>query len=181
MGLPMLTPDADEIFANAGFDALMWALARPGIARTLPAPGVAAIIASLIDRECTFHTTDQTLSAPLAATGARPVRLAEADYVFAGLGSPQEIAAMERLKSGNLLYPDDSATLVVPAQLGTGLRLQLSGPGVDGSVQITIGGIDRGFWSLREKLVRYPLGIDLYLVDAERVLGMPRSTKVEVL
>ena len=181
MSLAMLSPDADEIFANAGFDALMWALARPGTIQSLPAPGFSAIIASLIDRECTFHTTRTDLSAPLAATGARPVRLGEADYVFAGLATSHEIAPMERLKQGNLLYPDDSATLIVPARLGEGLRLKLSGPGIDGVAHVSIGGIDRAFWDLRETHVRYPLGFDLYVVDGSRVIGIPRSTKVEVL
>lgn len=181
MSVAMLSPDADEIFANAGFDALMWALARPGKVHTLPASGFTAIIASLIDRECTFYTTEHDLAAPLAATGARSVRLSEADYVFARLAASHEIAPMERLKTGNLLYPDESATLIVPARLGEGLRLRLSGPGIDGAVDVSIGGMDRGFWGLRETLVRYPLGFDLYVVDGNRVIGIPRSTKVEVL
>ncbi|MFS8046120.1 phosphonate C-P lyase system protein PhnH [Rhizobium sp. BR 314] len=29
--------------------------------------------------------------------------------------------------------------------------------------------------------LRYPLGWDLYLVDGKRLLGIPRSTKIEVL
>ncbi|MFA6154474.1 phosphonate C-P lyase system protein PhnH [Mesorhizobium sp.] len=181
MGLAMLSPDADEILANAGFDALMWALARPGTVQALPAAGFTAIIASLIDRECTFFTTQDDLSAQLAATGAKPARLGEADYVFAKLAAPHEIAPLARLKQGNLLYPDDSATLIVPARLGEGSRLQLSGPGIDGAAHVSIGGIDRSFWSLRETLVRYPLGFDLYAVDGMEVIGIPRSTKVEVL
>lgn len=181
MSLAMLSPDADEIFANAGFDALMWALARPGTIQALPSSSLTAIIASLIDRECTFYTTEHDLAAPLAATGARPVRLGEADYVFARLGESHEIAPMARLKTGNLLYPDESATLIVPARIGEGLHLKLSGPGVDGAVQVSIGGIDRAFWDLRETHIRYPLGFDLYVVDGNRVIGIPRSTKVEVL
>lgn len=181
MSLTMLTPDTDEIFANAGFDALMWALARPGTVLTLPASGLTAVIASLLDRECTFHTAEERLSGLLSATGAKAVPLARADYVFAAVDAPQAIALLERLKSGTLLYPDDSATLIAPARLGEGLRLRLSGPGIDGSTEVSIGDVDRAFWMLRDTHVHYPLGFDLFLIEDDRVLGIPRSTKVEVL
>ncbi|MDX8531904.1 phosphonate C-P lyase system protein PhnH [Mesorhizobium sp. VK25A] len=181
MSLAAMLPDQDEIFANAGFDALMGALARPGTIHTLPTPGFAAVVASLIDRECSFHTTQEPLTEPLARTGARPAPLGQADYVFAALAAPREIEALERLKRGNLLYPDDSATLIAAGIFNEGVRLRLSGPGIDGVGDISIGGVDRCFWPLRERLVRYPLGFDLFLVDGDRVIGVPRSTRVEVL
>ncbi|WP_368518087.1 phosphonate C-P lyase system protein PhnH [Rhizobium sp.] len=34
---------------------------------------------------------------------------------------------------------------------------------------------------MRAKAIRYPLGWDLYLVDGRRLLGIPRSTTIEVL
>ncbi|WP_145720206.1 phosphonate C-P lyase system protein PhnH [Mesorhizobium tianshanense] len=34
---------------------------------------------------------------------------------------------------------------------------------------------------MRARAIRYRLGWDLYLVDGDRVVGIPRSTKIEVL
>lgn len=189
MSLSIL-PTADDSRTNAVFEELIWALSRPGLLRTLPAGGFTAIAESLLDRECTFHVLGDRvldgesagdLERDLAATGARRADLAQADYVFAALGSAQAITGLSRLRIGTLAYPDDAATVFTPAELGTGQQLRLSGPGIRDSVTITVGGVDTSFWQMRAKAIRYPLGFDLYLVDGDDVIGIPRSTKVEVL
>jgi len=35
-------------------------------------------------------------------------------------------------------------------------------------------------WTLREQICRFPLGWDTLLVAADRVLGLPRTTQIEV-
>ena len=177
-----LLPTADDSRTNATFDELMWALSRPGLVRNLPFSGFETLAESLIDRECSFHvSSDAALARKLAETGARPASLVKADYVFATLGSHEEVATLSTLRIGTLAYPDEAATLFAPARIGSGQALRLSGPGIKDTLTIEIGGIDSSFWPMREKAIRYPLGWDLYLVDGDRLVGIPRSTKIEVL
>lgn len=73
-------PDADEARDNAAFDALMWALARPGTLHILP-NGLADLLLTLVDRECRVMTDDPALARLAAGNGAarigsgQPLRL----------------------------------------------------------------------------------------------------------
>lgn len=177
----MLVPTPEDLRTNATFDALMWALARPGLIQPLPFPGLLALAESLLDRECSFHCSDEKLAAEISKTGADAVSLAEAEYVFTSLGDARQISVLSNLLSGNLLYPDASATIFAPAMIGSGTSLRLSGPGINGSIDIAIGSVDPAFWALRSEAIRYPLGWDIYLADGDRLIGIPRSIKIEVL
>lgn len=177
-----LLPTADDSRTNATFDELMWALSRPGLVRTLLFAGFETLAESLLDRECTFFVAnDAALDQRLADTGARRTALDNAEYVFASLDTEAEVKALSTLRIGSLPYPDEAATLFAPATIGSGQSLRLTGPGIKDALTIQIGGIDPSFWAMRQKAIRYPLGWDLYLVDADRLVGIPRSTKIEVL
>ena len=168
-----------EVTANAAFDALLWALSRPGLTQQLPGPGEAPIISALLDRECCVHSADPRLLPQIMRVGAEVAEIAEADHVF--LGRMTDADVLRQVKTGSDFYPDDGATLVVQAEIGSGQRLRLTGPGVDGAVEVQICGLPDGFWRTRAAMIRYPMGFDLFVIDGARVLGLPRSTEVEVL
>lgn len=177
-----ITPTVDDVRTNAVFEELMWAIARPGIERRLPAAGFNAVAESLIDRECSFHAeTDRALSDLITLTGSKPAAIDKADYVFAPIDAETGVAALAALKIGSLSYPDEAATLFATARFGSGQALRLSGPGVRDTLTIEVDGIHPSFWSMRAKSLRYPLGWDLFLLDGDRLIGIPRSTKIEVL
>jgi alpha-D-ribose 1-methylphosphonate 5-triphosphate synthase subunit PhnH len=67
------------------------------------------------------------------------------------------------------------------AFFGEGLKLRLTGPGIETALDIAIGGVDAALWPLRAARCRYPAGFDLFLIDGSRVMGLPRSTQIEVL
>ena len=171
-------PSAFEARCNATFEAVMWALSRPGLSREMPGPGMAQIAEALIDRECAVHCADPALAERLAQLGARLVGLAEADHVFVESVTP-ELPML--LRQGSDLHPEDGVTLIAPAVLGEGPEIQLTGPGVDGAVRLPVGGLPAGFWQARKRAMRYPMGFELLLVDGARMLGVPRSTTVEAL
>jgi alpha-D-ribose 1-methylphosphonate 5-triphosphate synthase subunit PhnH len=124
-----LLPTLDDTRTNATFEELMWALSRPGELRELPAEGFWPLAESLLDRECSFHVTnDPSLDMKMAATGARRMPLADADYVFAAIDAAENVEALSRLRIGSLLYPDDAATLFAPAQLVPGSNCALPVP-----------------------------------------------------
>lgn len=177
----LTTPDrsADEIEANACFDALLWALSRPGQIKELPQKGEASIIAALIDRECRVYAGDPRLIPQIMQTGAQIAEPADADHLF--LADLPALGFLQDIRMGCDLYPDEGATLIVRAKLGIGQRLRLTGPGVNGTTEIALSGLPDGFWQQRAKMIRYPMGFDMLVLDGAQIIGLPRSTKIEVL
>ncbi|WP_423785439.1 phosphonate C-P lyase system protein PhnH [Haematobacter massiliensis] len=51
---------------------------------------------------------------------------------------------------------------------------------MDGSITISPA-LSPELWGIRAERVTYPLGFDLFIVDGDRVIGLPRSTHIEVL
>lgn len=174
--LTVAAPDAAERRSNATFEALMWAMARPGETRSMGEPGLAPIIEALIDRECATYADNARLRSLVGNTGALAGTIAEADHLF--LGS-FDIEALRAVRCGSDLYPDEGATIAAEAA-HTGQRLRLSGPGINGTREIALA-VPPAFWALRQDLCVYPEGFDLLLVDGDSVIGIPRSTHVEVL
>ncbi|MEM9474244.1 MAG: phosphonate C-P lyase system protein PhnH [Pseudomonadota bacterium] len=177
MGQPLASPSPSpaELRSNAAFEALLWALSRPGQLRALGGEG--AIVEALIDRECTVYATDPAVARGAERLGAALVGAGEADYVFAG--ALPSTALLGELKQGSDLHPEGGATLILAAGFMAGDRLRLSGPGVDGALSVTVGGVPAGFWARRTQLMRYPMGFDIFLCDGAQVMGVPRSTAVE--
>lgn len=172
-------PDAFETRTNATFEALMWALARPGTVQDLPGPGMAGIAEALLDRECRVYCDDPALADRIASFGAAQVALPLADHCFLSLD--KGLDRLAQLAVGSVLYPDAGATLIAEARIGTGQRLRLTGPGIETVAEIALDGIAPGFWALRARLCRYPAGVDLFLICGAQVIGLPRSTMIEVL
>lgn len=172
-------PSDIETRSNASFDALMWALSRPGQIRRLPTSGFAGIVETLIDRECRVVADQEDIVAQLERTGAELVEPERADHVF--VGETFDVSLLPRLSQGSDLYPEGGATLVTKAHFSEGPRLRLTGPGVDGAKDVQIGGLPDAFWSRRRAVMRYPMGFDVFFIDDDRVMGLPRTTAVEVL
>lgn len=177
----ILTPTAADIRTSDAFDALMWALSFPGTRRPLAEPGVLPLAESLLDREATFYAQDAELAARLTRTGARPAALGDAEYVFLSLAGESDVAHAASASVGTALYPDSAATLFAPATFGAGTALRLKGPGIAGEARLEVGGVHPAFWTMRARAARYPLGFDVYLVAEGEVVGLPRSTRVEVI
>lgn len=174
-------PDADEARDNAAFAALLAALARPGSVQRLPGPGAGAIAQALLDRECRAFAEDAGLQAVILRTGAVLSSPEDARHVFMVLDGPDAPDRLARLHTGSPLYPDDGATVIAPAILGAGAALRLSGPGIEREQVIRLGGLNPAIWATRAALCAYPLGVEMILIDGDRLTALPRSTHVVAL
>lgn len=178
-------PDEAETRCNAGFEALMWALARPGSVQTLPAPGFATVAEVLLDRECRVFTADAALARFVVSLGSASVPVAQADHCFLSLADAGGLALLQQVSVGSALYPDAGATVLAQAEFGPGQtegqRLRLRGPGIETATEIRLGGLAPGLWPLRAARCRYPAGFDLFLLCGAQVIGLPRSTQIEVV
>ncbi|MDE0969400.1 MAG: phosphonate C-P lyase system protein PhnH [Octadecabacter sp.] len=169
----------DEAAANKTFEALLWALSRPGLASNLSAASDEAIIDALIDRECRVYSADPQLMSNILCSGATVSEVKDADHVF--LGALRDLASLDDISKGSALYPNEGATVVLRVALNKGRKIRLSGPGVKTVLDIQIAGLPDGFWQNRAEMFCYPAGFDLFLRDGRQVIGIPRSTIVEVL
>lgn len=105
---------------------------------------------------------------------------AVADYLFFDDPSLQ---GLRGAKTGDSRNPESSATLLFRCQdLHRGSRVQLSGPGINGSIE-TLLPVSRSFLDLRAvKNRHFPNGVDcFFLSEQKEVMGIPRSTAVKIL
>ena len=165
------------------FAALMWALSYPGRPQTLAGTGLARfelIAEALIDLETSYYTADQELAQRLRFTGARAYPPATAQYQFYPVLTSSDLDSVADAPVGTYAYPDEGATIVVGCTAGEGDMVSLSGPGIQHPLRLQVAGLPSRFWHVREQAIRYPLGWDIFLVTADSVIGVPRSTIVEV-
>jgi alpha-D-ribose 1-methylphosphonate 5-triphosphate synthase subunit PhnH len=173
-------PDAAEARDNATFAAILAALSRPGTVHRTPEPGPAPLVQALLDRECRAWADTPGVEALIRASGAMVVPPDLAGHLFLSLDTEAALSRFARAGTGDPLYPDEGATVVVPARIGEGAELRLSGPGVDGTARLRLGGVHPGLWPLRAALCRYPLGLEMIFLDGDRIAALPRSTTVEM-
>jgi alpha-D-ribose 1-methylphosphonate 5-triphosphate synthase subunit PhnH len=167
---------AFEAGTHATFEALMWAFSYPGQTRRLEGK-FAAIADALLDLETSAFTDDVALETKLRATGAKLKALEDAEYVFL-----PELTDLELLRSaqrGSTLYPDRAATLIIGAKLDTGTPLRLTGPGIQTALEVQTN-LPLEFWRVRDEVIAYPIGWDVLIVDGLKILGLPRTTRIEV-
>ncbi len=177
MNVPLYT--SAEARARETFLALMWALSYPGRSKRLSTSSPYADMgAALLDLETSFYTPDAELETVLRHTGARSLPSGRAAYHFYPALTVDHLGELKNASVGTMQYPDQSATLVIGCTLGQGSTVDLSGAGIQGVYTITIGGIPAEFWTLRQQIIRYPLGWDIFLVSGQDVIGIPRSTRI---
>jgi alpha-D-ribose 1-methylphosphonate 5-triphosphate synthase subunit PhnH len=179
----MPTMNETEAREHATFTALMWALSYPGRPHTLPVTGSAAFTAiaeALVDLETGYFTPHAALAEQLARTGGRAQPPRQALYQFYPQLTPSMLDMLAAAPVGTHCDPDLAATLVLVCTLDKGARLTLRGPGIPATLTITLGGIPPEFWPMRTALGVYPLGWDVFFVAGDQVIGLPRTTLVEV-
>ena len=186
------TQTATEAASRATFLALMGALSRPGTIHSLPGDPqgdelrtFVAIGKALLDLETSYYTPEALLSRKLALTGAKVRNPAQAAYHFYPHLYAEDLTAIEQASVGDYLYPDRGATVMIGCRFGdrSGQCMQLSGPGVlnqSPESRIQVSDLPVEFWRQRARRIHYPMGFDAYLIDGQKVIGLPRSTQVEL-
>ncbi len=189
-----LTPGFANVHeAQSCFRAVLMALSRPGmsveLATPLPPPGTlsvaaAAILLTLTDSSVTVAMphADAAVQAWLTFhTGAGFSMVADADFIACpaiNSTSPK----LGTLRQGTYDEPETGATLIldVPA-LATGRGVCLTGPGIDLRLMVNLP-LDDEFLAERAALqAQSPCGVDILLCAGQRILGLPRSTMIEVV
>jgi alpha-D-ribose 1-methylphosphonate 5-triphosphate synthase subunit PhnH len=168
---------------QAVFRQLMRAFSYPGLVETLceagPGGALPRVLAILLDGEVTLADPDGLLASQLLTlleARTRPAELAQ--FVVARA----ECAPQFEPALGTLESPEQGATLILcVARLGEGSALHLSGPGIDGAATLHVRGLDPAWLAARSNWnAGYPLGVDWILVDEQRLVALPRTTRISV-
>lgn len=189
-----MTPDAltggfadASIDAARAFRAILNALARPGTVEALAgatpppplSPAAGIVLLTLADGTTPVHL------APSHDGGAVrdwltfhcgvPFARAE-DAVFA-LGTWASLQPLSRFAPGTPDYPDRAATLIVEVEGFGPPNARLRGPGIAGEARSWLPDVP----SISENNAAVPLGCDFLFTSGVKVMGLPRSSRVEAL
>jgi alpha-D-ribose 1-methylphosphonate 5-triphosphate synthase subunit PhnH len=201
LALDALAPGfADPVHdTQAVFRTLLDALARPGrigvIETALPAAdatngseraGLAAFAALLA--LCDYATPvwlaqpDAALAAALRFHAGAPLTDTPAEAAFAYVHDATALPPLDSLAAGTPESPEQSATVFVRvASLTGGAPVTLRGPGIEDTHTLAPVGLPGRFWQERAALTPlFPCGIDFYLVCGDQLVGLPRTTHVEM-
>ncbi|MGR3433466.1 MAG: phosphonate C-P lyase system protein PhnH [Shimia sp.] len=161
------------------FRAILDAMARPGRIACVAgasAPGLsdaaAAVLLTLCDADTPVHLAVPEAAAWLAFHCGAP-HADKAGCAFA-VGQWDALAPLHPYTVGTPDYPDRSATLVVEMASLTTEGPALTGPGIDGTANLSLPDPD----ALRANAVRFPLGLDLILCAGDRLACLPRSIRI---
>jgi alpha-D-ribose 1-methylphosphonate 5-triphosphate synthase subunit PhnH len=182
----------DGTLASAGLDVWQPALQQHVFRRLLDCfayPGRIAssgdndhealitVLATLLDGETSLADPHNLIAAAdWPKLQARPDAADSAAFVVAdGTRAPDFTPQLGTLES-----PERGATVVLAVTaLGTGQRLRLSGPGIDGDNALAVSGLHPGWIDARADWVTaFPLGVDLILCDGARFAALPRTTHI---
>jgi alpha-D-ribose 1-methylphosphonate 5-triphosphate synthase subunit PhnH len=183
---------AQPVFdSQRNFRELLQAMARPAAPRVMPVvapapapilPATMAALLTLCDGDTTLwlqQTNDEVAAHLRLHTG---VRLAQSamDADFALITAPAAMPLLTTFAHGDPRYPDRSATLIVQVEGFTdNAGPHFTGPGIRDVERLMIEGLPAAFWQQRAALrAQLPLGIDLIFIAGERMVALPRTTRV---
>lgn len=177
------------------FRAVLSAFSRPGRISTVPTnieppfplpTATAAIALSLFDLS-TPYWIDPSIGSKAVIeyigfhSGARTTGT-PTEAAFAILGASGNTVDWDGFASGTPDYPDRSTTIITQVNdLQEHGPIRLTGPGIEHEHRIAVDSVPPDFWSTLQKNAQlYPLGTDTILVAQNRVLCLPRTTRVEI-
>ena len=189
----LLAAWTDGVHASqATFRCVLKALAEPGLRQTMPvniagpaplASATTALCLALMDFE-TPVWRDAAASTPAATSYLRfhcgcPLVDDQASAAFAIIAVPDRIT-LDGFAQGTMEYPDRSSTLLVQvSSFNEGPAYTLSGPGIEGTRTVRVGGLPDDFGRLwHDNHAAFPLGVDIIFCCGEEIVGLPRTTHI---
>jgi alpha-D-ribose 1-methylphosphonate 5-triphosphate synthase subunit PhnH len=180
-GFPEPVADAQRTFRY-----VLHALAHPGTAvvcgaatPTVPGtmPATAALLLALTDHETPVWGASPAAAAWLRFHTGAPAAADPGDAAFAVLRAGSDMPRLAAFEAGGDLSPERSATLLIELPgLSEGPPMRWYGPGIQTPRTMRLAGLPDGFWrDWRENHARFPSGVDVLFICADRVVGLPRT------
>lgn len=180
--------------SQAVFRLVLDAMAKPGTMHSVSDflvdvplglhPATAACLLCLADYETPVFLPQWLQNSEVKAflafhTGA-PVTNRPDEAAFAVVEGDSHESRLFDFATGDDRYPDRSATLLVQcALLEGGERVHLEGPGIKTRKTIAPSDLRHDFWpEVDANHALYPCGVDLILCSGDRLMALPRSTRI---
>ncbi|CAB3793194.1 phosphonate C-P lyase system protein PhnH [Pararobbsia alpina] len=199
--LAALTPGfADTVHDSQNvFRALLDALSRPGKLVSIDAvlPGqdqhdnahvplaAYAALLALADYSTPvlLQQENRALSDALRFHTGAPITVDCAQAVFAYLHDARSMLPLDGFSLGDPEAPERAAMLFIRVDsLVDGEPMTWRGPGIRDTQIVQLSGVPASFWRERAQLAsQFPCGIDCYFVQGGSIIGLPRTTRVEVV
>lgn len=178
----MNTVDIEKLNRD-NFKSMMNVLSMPGNVEKIEPlfdSNMLAIANTLLYSEVSFfYQGEEEFSLIEAITNAKKEKPESADYIFC---DELNEFLFNKGKVGTSKDPEFSSTYVFKCKDFDGLKVRLSGPGIDGHKD-TILPIDKSFVQFfNEKNSYYPLGNEVFFLNEEsEITAISRTTKMEVI
>lgn len=183
--------------AQRCFRAVLSAMAHPGMIEAVPAPAgmpapltpaMTAVLLTLADYDTPLwldqvYDTD-AVRHYLAFHCGCPLTLQPGPARFIAVSGVAALPPLGELAPGTAEYPDRSVTVLLelPSFAAGGARVRLSGPGIRGLHEFSMGALDAAFWQEAQRNAwQYPLGVDFIFCAGGSVMALPRSTRIELV
>ena len=92
------------------------------------------------------------------------------------------VPGLAQFSRGTDAFPEKSTTLVIQVpDIDKGAPVRLTGPGIETEATLRVSGMPDYFWQeRRSQQETFPLGVDLIFTSGDRLVALPRSTRIEV-
>ncbi|GLS34941.1 carbon-phosphorus lyase subunit PhnH [Mesorhizobium tianshanense] len=197
LAAPELRPAfADPVFdTQAVFRTLMSAVAYPGrifpLDRSVSAPHPLDVAATALCLTLADFETPIWLDGRASSDEARsylrfhceaPQTTDKKSARFALIADPSSMPHLMDFHPGDVEFPDRSTTLIVQVpSLTEGPTASWFGPGINQVIKPGIAGLPDWFWpewNLCSEI--YPMGVDVFFISGDMLVGLPRAVRVEV-
>lgn len=176
--------------AQRSFRAVLTALSRPGLPQTLGrpiggltlGPAMAHLLLTLTDEDTAvwWQQPDDALAHWLrfhtgAGAAQRPV-----DASFAVVTDALALPPLDHFSMGTAAAPEHSTTLLIALpSFDAGPALQAHGPGIQHRHTLRLDGLPTQFWpQWQANHAAFPQGVDVVFTCGDRVVGLPRTTRI---
>lgn len=180
-------------FTQQTFRSLMECFARPGDQQQLEHsqeitglyPATVSACFTLLDGEVNFYVANEC---PIiqheirAWTGAKLASVDQADFIIipADCSKQQAQFALQHAKVGNLVDPQQSATILFEMTNAIGNVVHLRGPGIQHTKAVQLNIPEQWLQLREEKNNEFPLGVDVLLINSNtNIMALPRTTKIQ--
>ncbi|CAM2183721.1 alpha-D-ribose 1-methylphosphonate 5-triphosphate synthase subunit PhnH [Paraburkholderia sacchari] len=125
---------------------------------------------------------EAALAAALRFHADAPIADTPREAAFAYVHDAAALPPLDTFACGTPESPEQAATVFVRVDaLTDGPPVTLRGPGIESTCTVAPAGVPARFWQERAELAPlFPCGIDFYFVCGARIMGLPRTTRVEV-
>lgn len=178
----MKTVDIEKLNRD-NFRAMMNALSMPGTIENIKPifdSNLLAIANTLLYSEVSFfYEGIEEFGLIEAITNSNKEEVQKADYIFS---DELNEYLFDKGKVGTSKDPEFSSTFIFKCKDFDGLKVKLSGPGIENEIETELP-IDKSFVNFfKEKNSLYPLGNEVFfLSDNGELKAISRTTKMEVL